>query len=504
MSLNFNYIPLTFLSDEDEIKKQIRNTIILGYFFDRNGSFVKLEDVIEDTQYGYNASALETGLNKFLRISDIANGKVDWATVPFCNCDDEETYLLYSDDILIARTGGTTGKSFLISSPPEHAIYAGYLIRIRAISDNSPEFLKLFLDSYAYWSQIISLNEDEFRPSVNATKLKQLILPNCDLTQQKIAVQISKGENISGYEDLILKIDKTLKDYSYCKEIQQFCGVQKANVELLKQSILQEAIQGKLTEEWRKQNPDIEPASELLKRIKAEKEKLIKDPPAGRAGKKIKKEKPLPPISQEEIPFDLPEGWVWCRLGDITTYGTSEKVESDQIAGETWVLDLEDIEKESSRIIQRKTFKERPSLSTKSLFQKGWVLYSKLRPYLDKIVVADDNGVCTTEILPLPVLNNMQPKFMMLGMKGRHFLKFVNSKVSGMKMPRLRTDDGKIALIPIAPAIEQETIVQKVEALMEKCRVLETEITKSQQHAQILMKAVLKEAFEGKKEEVNV
>jgi type I restriction enzyme S subunit len=78
----------------------------------------------------------------------------------------------------------------------------------------------------------------------------------------------------------------------------------------VKQAILQEAVQGKLTEEWRKQNPNIEPASELLKRIKAEKEKLIKE-------KKIRKEKPLPPITEDEIPFALPKSWVWCRLGEI-------------------------------------------------------------------------------------------------------------------------------------------------------------------------------------------
>src|SRR5690606_10940311 len=85
---------------------------------------------------------------------------------------------------------------------------------------------------------------------------------------------------------------------------------QKRLITALKQAVLQEAIQGKLTEEWRKQNPDVEPTSELLKRIKAEKAQLIKD-------KKIRKEKPLPPITEDEIPFELPDGWVWCRFVDI-------------------------------------------------------------------------------------------------------------------------------------------------------------------------------------------
>ena len=81
----------------------------------------------------------------------------------------------------------------------------------------------------------------------------------------------------------------------------------------LRQQILQEAIEGKLTADWRKHNPNTEPASELLKRIQAEKAQLIKD-------KKIKPQKPLPPISEKEKPFPLPKGWVWCRLGNIFCY----------------------------------------------------------------------------------------------------------------------------------------------------------------------------------------
>jgi len=130
-NLKFDYVPLTFISNQEEVKKQIRNTLILIHLFEKYNSPVRLEKLIEDTQYGYNASALQSGKNKFLRISDIHESKVNWETVPYCNCDDEETYLLKNEDILIARTGGTTGKSFKIDNPPTHSIYAGYLIRIR-------------------------------------------------------------------------------------------------------------------------------------------------------------------------------------------------------------------------------------------------------------------------------------------------------------------------------------------------------------------------------------
>lgn len=495
MSLSFKFVPLTFLKDQTEIRRQVRNTVILSHFFERNDKTVPLQKFIEGTQYGYNASALQSGKNKFLRISDITDGKVDWETVPYCDCVDEKTYLLFPDDILIARTGGTTGKSFKIYDAPDGAIYAGYLIRIRANENCLPDFLNVFLNSYSYWSQIVSLNEGEFRPSVNANKLRDLLLPNCSRDEQIDIVRFSNGENVDGYEGLIFRIEESLKGFNSSLEISYLLESQKERVSQLKQSILQEAIQGKLTEEWRSnrqaQGIKVEPASELLKRIKSEKAKLIKE-------KKIKKEKPLPPITEAEKPFELPEGWEWSRLGEITNYGSSEKAEPYQLKDDTWVLDLEDIEKESSRIIQRKTFKERSSASSKSVFKKGWVLYSKLRPYLDKVVIADDNGVCTTEILPLPVYSNLNSKFMMFGMKSREFLIYVNSKVGGMKMPRLGTEDGSMAVIPIAPVEEQKAIVDKVESLMDKCRELEEEIKQSEQNAQMLMQAVLKEAFEGK------
>jgi type I restriction enzyme S subunit len=310
MSLHFKFIPLTFLKDENEVRKQIRNTVILKHFFDKNEATIKLNNVIEGTQYGYNASAQESGKNKFLRISDITDGKVDWSSVPFCDCNDEATYLLNSGDLLIARTGGTTGKSFLISSPPKSSIYAGYLIRIRANKENRPEFINLFLNSYVYWSQIISLNKGEFRPSINANKLKDLIFPHCNSKEQEDAIKLSKGDRLIGYKDLEVKIERALKDYNFCKSILSECFIQKTNSKLLHQSILKEAIEGKLSESWREHNTGTESASDLFNIISKHKLKLIED-------RKIKKEKSLQPILDNSLPFLLPNGWTWCRLGDL-------------------------------------------------------------------------------------------------------------------------------------------------------------------------------------------
>ncbi|MFL5740571.1 MAG: restriction endonuclease subunit S [Flavisolibacter sp.] len=259
---------------------------------------------------------------------------------------------------------------------------------------------------------------------------------------------------------------------------------QQIYLQFLRQKILQEAVQGKLTV----QDPTDESATELLKRIKAEKEKLIK------AGK-LKKEKELPPITEDEIPFGLPEGWVWCRLGEITNYGTSPKIETKNLSEETWILELEDIEPVSSRIIQKLRYRERKSLSTKNIFKKGDVLYSKLRPYLDKVVVADEDGVCSSEILPLRCYNDINPDFLRLRLKSPDFINYANSKVYGMNLPRLGSDDGRKSLFPLAPSAEQQRIIVKVQTLQQQLGKLEAQVLQNHQHLQQLLQTVLKETF---------
>lgn len=483
-NLKFDYVPLTFINNKEEIKKQIRNTLILIHLFEKYNSPVRLEKLIEGTQYGYNASALQSGKNKFLRISDIHESKVNWETVPYCNCDDERNYLLKKDDILIARTGGTTGKSFKIENPPAHSIYAGYLIRIRANKEVNPDYLYLFLNSFAYWSQITNLNERNFRPKANAENLKSLILPDCLKSIQNDAVKISNGELVKGYEELYNKIEKVLSEYYKTEEVQGLLSDQLTQLENLNQAILQEAVLGKLAV----QNPDDEPASELLKSIKEE--KVLSG----------KKEKPLPPIKPQEIPFEIPENWVWCRLGGITNYGSSPKAEPTDLKNDTWVLDLEDIEKTTSRLLCKIRFNERNSLSTKSIFKSGDVLYSKLRPYLDKVIVADEDGVCTTEILPLKCYAELNPHYLKYALKSANFIRYVNSVTKGMKMPRLGTKEGQLALIPLPPLPEQKRIVAEIEKQFAKTKQLKEHIIANQQASEHLLKASLYQAFKLKEE----
>jgi type I restriction enzyme, S subunit len=170
-------------------------------------------------------------------------------------------------------------------------------------------------------------------------------------------------------------------------------------------------------------------------------------------------------------PFRLPQSWCWVRLGDVSTYGSC--VKASLLSDDTWVLDLEDVEKDTGRILQWKTFAERRSQSDKNIFRSGDVLYGKLRPYLNKVVVADRDGVCTTEILPVRPLAGISSRYLKVALQSPYFLAYVNSKSYGMKMPRLGTDDGRSAAIPLPPLAEQHRIVARVEELMKLCDALE-------------------------------
>ena len=285
--------------------------------------------------------------------------------------------------------------------------------------------------------------------------------------------------------DLQRKIAKKINNVS--KEIRTLKETTEENYELiskLRQSILQEAVQGKLVP----QDLNDEPASVLLEKIKEEKERLIKE-------KKIKKQKPLPPITEDEIPYELPKGWEWVRLGEITNYAFNESLKPEEIDSEEWVLELEDIEKDTSRLVQMITNKDRQSKSNKNRFYKGDVLYGKLRPYLKKVLVAHKDGVCSTEIIPFKGYCNIDSKYIMCYMKSPYTDEIVNSITHGMSMPRLGTKNALQLLFPLPPLNEQKLIVQKVYQLMALCDELAKNIEQSKKDSDLLLQSVLQKAF---------
>ncbi len=384
--------------------------------------------------------------------------------------------------LLVAMYGANIGKTGVLDfdATTNQAICA-----IFPKVDISKDFLFWYFKQQRI--EFIAIGKGGAQPNISQTVINNasIVVPVPKI-QKKIvdfleAIDQGKGiDNNFFIPEVLEDVERIYKYKNSYIDLSDSFENQLNQIENLNQAILEEAVQGKLV----KQDKKDEPATELLKRIKAEK------------AKSGKKEKPLPTIKTEEIPFEIPENWVWCRLGEITDYGSSPKAEPSDLKNDTWVLDLEDIEKTSSNLLCKIRFNERNSLSTKSRFKAGNVLYSKLRPYLDKVIVADEDGVCTTEILPLKCYADFNPYYFKYSLKRVDFLKYVNSVTKGMKMPRLGTKEGQLALIPLPPLSEQKRIVTEIEKQLAKTKQLKEHIIANQQATEQLLKALLHQAFE--------
>ena len=401
-------------------------------------AWCKWGDISSSVQYGYNAPSMQTGRMRMVRITDIQDECIKWRNVPYCQIEEPKIprYKLLKNDILFARTGGTVGKSHLITEMPFDAVYAGYLVRTRCAPGILPQYAKLFLESELYWSQLRTGMVATAQPNFNGGKLSTLVLPLPPLAEQKRIV--------ARIEELFKIVDSLGRAAD---------GLAEA-VKRLDKKILDLAIRGKLVP----QDPNEEPASELLKRIAATSHKSPCQ----------NHEAPIDP------PFDIPESWEWCRLGEISDYGRCRSIDVQSVPMNTWSLDLEEIEKETGRLLVRTTVADKKSSSSKHLFCKGMVLYSKLRTYLNKVLVADMDGVCTSEIIPISLGDGIDPEYIRLVLMSPYLVQYTTSKGYGVKMPRVGTTDMREAPIPVPPFAEQRRIVERVYELKHIASALTT------------------------------
>ena len=397
-----------------------------------------------------------------VRISDIQDNKVLWDSVPYCDIEesDIDTYLLQANDILFARTGGTVGKSYLVKSVPEQAIYAGYLIRTRYSKSLCPEYLKFFMESELYWAQLRNGTIATAQPNCNGKTLSNMIVPVPPITEQhRIVAKI---------EELLPYIEQ------YEKAETQLTALNKSFPEALKKSILQEAVQGKLVS----QNPDDEPASVLLERIRAEKQALIK------AGK-IKKDKHESVIVTrdkipyeivdgkerciaDEVPFEIPESWCWCRLSSISKniqYGTSQKSSKE---GKMPVLRMGNLQ--NGRIIYDKLvyssdddeISRYPLLCNDLLFNR-----TNSREIVGKTAIykAEMPAIYAGYLVRItPMIDSDYLNYVMQSQYYWIYCQTVRSDAIGQS--NINAEKLKHFLVPVPPIEEQHHIVSKIEEIM--------------------------------------
>jgi type I restriction enzyme S subunit len=282
----------------------------------------------------------------------------------------------------------------------------------------------------------------------------------------------------------IIELEKVLR--SQKEKLDEQNTFQKSHLTLLRQQILQDAISGKLTADWRAENQNVEPASKLLEQIKAEKEKLIVE-------KKIRKEKVLPPISEDKMPFELPAGWEWCRLGEITEIIMGQSPSGDTYNQKEIGIPFFQGKKEFGDIypIGNSTWCSEP----KRLSTTNDILISVRAPVGDVNLSDKEYAIGRgLSIIRSFSKDNLNYWFLFYFLRAEQN----NWKKKGSFFDSINRNIIEEKLIPLPPRAEQRAIVAKVERIMGYVSQLEEKIAQNATTAENLMQAFLGEAFSEK------
>lgn len=343
-----------------------------------------------------------------------------------------------------------------------------------------PEWVDLFLKQGGYYLELSKLASGVGSQRISPSKFLSLEMPLPSIEQQRAILDQVEFYKVS-QSQLLFELTH-----------------QQTLLKKLRQQILQEAIEGKLTADWRAQNPDVEPASELLKRIAAEKAQLIKE-------KKIKVQKPLPPISDEEKSFELPQGWEWCRLANVGfVIGGLTKNAAKRSGHEIFLpyLRVANVYANRLDLTEVKEIGVADSEIGNLLLEKDDLLVVEGNGSRDQVgrIARWDGSIApcihqnhVIKVRLVDTQNVLWILYWYLSPIGRSLVEEQARTSTGL----YNLSTGKVSNLALAipPLDEQQAIVTKVEKLFAICDQLETQITHNQGHAEQLMQTVLKEAF---------
>ncbi|MDC3318928.1 restriction endonuclease subunit S [Flavobacteriaceae bacterium] len=310
--------------------------------------------------------------------------------------------------------------------------------------------------------------------------------------------RISLIENfVSSALRRLTETDNTTQEWNYLQQHFSSFFTEKKNIKSLRETILQLAVQGNLTAKWREANPSVEHASELLKRIEAEKQQLI-------AEKKIKAEKPLPPIEEEDIPYNLPAGWVWCRMVDTFIIGSSKRVfKHDYVAEGVPFFRSKEIgqlgrgeEVSTELFISRERFED--FKKNFGVSNPGDVLMACIGGSIGNTWLVDDREFYYKDgnLVQIRSVEDIEGDYLLKYLDSNVFYDSALGKVSGSAYNALTIEKIKRSVFPLPCLEEQQAIVDKVNSLMVLCDELEQQTENSQSQIEQLMQSCLKEVFE--------
>jgi len=374
---------------------------------------------------------------------------------------------LYGGELMLSNIGASIGKAFIIPKLDKPMSLAPNSIIVKCINDTMTQFVKYLILSPFGQDILKNFTAGTAMPKFSKTQLRGTLIPLPPLKeQQRIVDKLKELEPyINDYDKAYEKIEKLNTDFP----------------DLLKKSILQEAVQGKLVP----QDPNDEPASVLIEQIRQEKEQLIKD-------KKIKKDKNESYIFRrdnshyekigkeercidDEIPFDIPDSWEWTRLGNIV-YNNGQKTPDKNFC----YIDIGSINNQEQQLgINENIIKpENAPSRARKIVKYGDIIYSTVRPYLHNMCIIDKTfsmePIASTGFAVMSCYKGILNKFLFYYLLAPDFDNYANhtDNAKGVAYPAINDERLYNALIPVPPYQEQIRIVDKLEHLLPKIKDL--------------------------------
>ncbi len=454
-------IKLTFKQTDSEMIVRAASSVLFGALARRGAKLVSISDLAERPQYGFTASAaLEPVGPKFVRITDLQDGKIDWDSVPFCECTEPDKYLLQDDDLLFARTGATTGKTHLVKDA-ERAVFASYLIRLRPKPGVFAGYLHAFFQSDAYWTQISDEKEGSAQPNVNGEKLATLQIPRVEL-----------------------KLQHAIADFLRCVRRRQ----DDEKVEL----------------------PDLPSPLAEQRRVVARIEALAAQIHAARTLRhQAAEEAEALPLAELSAVFNREakqRGTI--RLEDLITeagYGSSEKCDAERADGSTPVLRIPNVASERINLVDLKYARLNQRDSERLLLSEGDVLVVRTNGSLELV---GRSAVVPKLEEPFAFASYMiRLRFDRKRIAPDYAQRMMQHlRVAGVLVDFARTTAGqynvslgrlRAAEIPIPPLAEQRRIVVELDALQAEVDALKRVQAETAAELDALLPALLDRAFNG-------
>lgn len=419
----------------------------------KSWEWVRLGGIIKDVTYGTSNKSEKHGKIPVLRMGNIQNGYIDYKDLVYSSNENDITkYALRSGDLLFNRTNSQelVGKTGIYKGEKE-SIFAGYLIRFRTIFISS-EFINYIMQSRFYKIFCLSVQtKGVSQANINAETLKSFSFPLPPLAeQQRIVAKL---------EEILPEVD------DYGNKQDELVKQENIFPDLLRKSLLQEAIEGRLVP----QNADDEPASILLKRIHAEKTRLVKEG-------KLKKQKPLPPVTNEEKPFEIPESWEWVRLGEISSnihYGFTA---SASTKGNAKLLRITDIQNNTVNWdnVPFCNIKEKDFLSYKLMNRD--ILIARTGGTIGKTYLVQnlhEDSVFASYLIRVSLFSTIFEKFIYSFMNSPLYWQQLKKASMGTGQPNVNGTALSNLCFPLPPLSEQQRIVAKLEELRPLCSELD-------------------------------